>query len=109
MTRLFTCKRLLTNMRSSKLRGQNGHQSTWHPLPATLTAARHAGLRSFLSKQQLHRQSRGRGVVAVCLLFSPKNCRLALFLLVYGFSFFLSGSLSVNSIWPCSAGFQSLT
>lgn len=63
----------------------------------------------FFLSSRLHRQSGvGVGVVAVCLLFSPKNCRLALFLLVYGFSSFLSGSLSVNSIWPCSAGFQSL-
>lgn len=77
---------------------------------------------------RLHRQSGGR---LVCLLpaqsggrsvrllpapssvsssilsSSPKEPLSDTLLLVDGFSVFLSGSLSVNSILPCSAGFQS--
>lgn len=65
-----------------------------------------------LLRSRLHRRSgvaAGVGGGAVCLLFSPKSHRLALFLLVYGFLLFLSGSLSVNSIWLCFTGLQSLT
>lgn len=65
---------------------------------------------------RLHRQSGGRpmrllpapsSVSSSILSSSPKEALSDTLLLVDGFSVFLSGSLSVNRILPCSAGFQS--